>query len=745
MSLGEVEISGDPTPELTLVFRSQAVSLVAMRVERDSECGDRTGAGGLAASLLEQARVALASTLLASSDGSAVATWENYSIITDRRGTPLTPQLVIRQQSETAVPFRSAGVEPLLGRGFVQPVGNEIVFFAPDAEVLLDERFIARQCYQETAHPTDTALVGLQFEPAPSARRTTAIDGTLWIDRASAELRYLEFRFTGIEPDVRAAGAGGHIGFRRLDSGIWMVDRWTLRLPRATAAELMTRLSPVRQPPMRRAVDIVEHRGGVVIEVRRDTAVLHRSESDAASALPEVAARVGQPPVCESAATQPAMRAGIIYGQVVDSAGVPVPSATVRATWAATGTRGAMREGRVYQAYDGFFIFCGLPLRSEVQVAVVVDGRAVASSSVQLLETASARFTNLVWSKVPPEAPAASQKDAAARADSARAACTAALPDSLGMLYGVVAAVRGQPRASAMVTASWWVGRFENGVFTQSTEEHTARTDLDGSFTLCGVPREQMLLLHAMRGEEVGGPIEVSLDGASQRLDLTVADQDTRRALSGRLVDDKGVALAAATIAWRGDSSVMARTDSAGRFTLRDAPAGTGELIMRSVGFAPMSVAVSGSEEDSDLGAITLVRPRVTLGEVRIEETALSRERTEFEERRRGATGVFVTEEMLRGLPDISASTLASFVPRLAASGRGGRPTLKLRGGGVGYCNPRFFENGIDVGRLDSQEQIAEQWSLLQRAKRVEVYTAAFAPPKFNDNDGCGSVVVWTR
>ncbi|MCC7003768.1 MAG: carboxypeptidase regulatory-like domain-containing protein, partial [Gemmatimonadaceae bacterium] len=746
VALGDFDLSGDPTAELLLVFSAQAVSLAAVRVERDSECRDRSGAGGLAASLLEQARVALASTLLTSSDGSAVATWENFSIITDRLGTPLTPQLVLRQQSATAVPFRSAGVEALIGDGFARLIDDAFVFYAPDAEVLLDERFIARQCFQETTHPSDSALVGLHFEPSASARRTPAIDGTLWMDRRSAELRYLDFQFNGIDPDLRAAGAGGHIGFRRLESGIWMVDRWTLRLPRPTSQKLEAVLSPVGQQTTRRSVNVVEHRGGVVIEVRRGAESLYRSESDAASALPEVAARVGRTPVCEGAANEREGNSGIVFGQVIDSSGVPVSRATVRASWVATSgsrfSRSALRDSREYPAHDGFFIFCGLPIGGAVQVSVLDGSRAAVTSSVRLVPSAMAASVNIVWAKSAVDAAAASRKDATMRADSARAACAAALPDSLGMLYGGVSDVRGEPRAAATVIASWWIGRFENGVFKPGTTEQSARTDVDGSFTLCGVPREQMLSLRAERADETSGTIEIALDGASQQVALSVADPAPRRDLSGRLVDDTGAAIAAAMIVWRGDSSVVARTDATGRFVLANAPAGTGELMVRTVGFAPMSVAVSGSQADSDLGAITLVRPRVTLTEVRIEETMLTRERAGFEERRRGASaGVFITDEMLRGLPPISASMMASFAPRLRAVGR----TLRLRAGGFGFCRPRFFEDGIDVGRLDLKEQEADQISLLERAKRVEVYTAASAPPRFNDNDGCGAIVVWTR
>lgn len=63
---------------------------------------------------------------------------------------------------------------------------------------------------------------------------------------------------------------------------------------------------------------------------------------------------------------------------------------------------------------------------------------------------------------------------------------------------------------------------------------------------------------------------------------------------------------------------------------------------------------------------------------------------------------------------------------------------------GSAFCNPRFINNGIDEGVL-VHERAGEQWFLLERAKRIEVYTANQAPARYNDFDGCGVVVAWTR
>ena len=52
----------------------------------------------------------------------------------------------------------------------------------------------------------------------------------LWLDSATAELRSLEYRYVprGARQD---GGGGGFVAFGRYPSGLWGVQRWTIRLP----------------------------------------------------------------------------------------------------------------------------------------------------------------------------------------------------------------------------------------------------------------------------------------------------------------------------------------------------------------------------------------------------------------------------------------------------------------------------------------------------------------------------------
>jgi hypothetical protein len=49
------------------------------------------------------------------------------------------------------------------------------------------------------------------------------------------------------------------------------------------------------------------------------------------------------------------------------------------------------------------------------------------------------------------------------------------------------------------------------------------------------------------------------------------------------------------------------------------------------------------------------------------------------------------------------------------------------------------------VGKPSSTIPSDEMAQLLREAKRLEIYGAAWAPIEFQDPDGCGVILIWTR
>lgn len=138
-----------------------------------------------------------------------------------------------------AVPFRSAPPDTLDRDGYIRPAaGNPgvYVYSGPDAETILSDVFAARHCFtvREPRAREDAGLVGLAFRPVES-RDVADISGVLWLDRATAELRRLDFAYTRMPWDVPLDNVGGRVFFERLASGAWIVSRWWIRMPRTVS------------------------------------------------------------------------------------------------------------------------------------------------------------------------------------------------------------------------------------------------------------------------------------------------------------------------------------------------------------------------------------------------------------------------------------------------------------------------------------------------------------------------------
>lgn len=164
------------------------------------------------------------------------------------RSRRLVLDSVAERKGVVGRPFVSAPVDSLIEGGWVQPAGNDHIYFGPDAAALLSDTFLESHCFRpvvpesvgDRLAPSDGAsdgLVGLAFEPVPG-RTVAEIEGVLWVDRESAELRELTFRYVNLPPGIPAGSYGGRVGFRALEDGAWIVDRWTLRVPQVQESRI---------------------------------------------------------------------------------------------------------------------------------------------------------------------------------------------------------------------------------------------------------------------------------------------------------------------------------------------------------------------------------------------------------------------------------------------------------------------------------------------------------------------------
>jgi hypothetical protein len=129
-------------------------------------------------------------------------------------------------------PFRSLPAEHLSVGGYVTVnQDGSTDYYAPDADVILSDTFLADHCFKIAQDNLDhTGEIGLAFQPVPE-RKKPDIKGVLWMSAKTGELRTLEFNYSWLPNDVRTADYGGAVSFFRLPGGRWIVRSWRIRMP----------------------------------------------------------------------------------------------------------------------------------------------------------------------------------------------------------------------------------------------------------------------------------------------------------------------------------------------------------------------------------------------------------------------------------------------------------------------------------------------------------------------------------
>jgi hypothetical protein len=278
-------LTGDETHELTLRVASTAVSLEGINVvaARRQRCAVRPEQGLEAYAIWEEVRKALSAAAWTDEQASFLFDQTVYEDALDARATQVT-EVGRRQTGRVRRPFYSLPLERLLNEGFVQNTDSGTFYFAPDAQVLLSDQFLDHHCFRAAEpHPGESALVGLSFEPARRGG-STGIDGTLWIDRRTSELRYLEFGYPSPHAGISNATLGGRLEFYRLPSGEWIVRRWWLRTPRiGQQAGRTASGQPLDQHVL---IGLTEHGGEIQRVSRRNGEVVFSRETVVGPQLP---------------------------------------------------------------------------------------------------------------------------------------------------------------------------------------------------------------------------------------------------------------------------------------------------------------------------------------------------------------------------------------------------------------------------------------------------------------------------
>lgn len=307
------------------------------------------------------------------------------------------------------------------------------------------------------------------------------------------------------------------------------------------------------------------------------------------------------------------------------------------------------------------------------------------------------------------------------------------------VLMGLIRNRIGAPSPGLEVRATWQELRLERGTLARTVLATVDTSNANGFFALCGVPVDEYVGVVAVGPDAETGERRVTIGVGANWIRLVAAAPSEGREVVGRVVNARTIGalggIEAAEVTLGGNATTF--TDSLGRFRIV-APHSSADLEVRALGYQPFRVAIPDKFEE-ETWEIPL-EPVTALDTVRIVERRLTRWQEEFEERRKMGMGRFVTDSMLRRFPRVTPQALGSLVPLVVASGT----AVKIRGS-MGICDPRVFEDGADLGQMTDATERQDLLRLLERAKRIEIYAASFAPPRFADFDGCGSLVIWTR
>jgi hypothetical protein len=326
-----------------------------------------------------------------------------------------------------------------------------------------------------------------------------------------------------------------------------------------------------------------------------------------------------------------------------------------------------------------------------------------------------------------------------------RAACGPSNPprDS-GFVYGVVRHASTQrPVGDASIDIRWVEMTIDKDMKVgQRLWRSQTRSDAGGSFGVCGIPSDGVVLVQASADSAESGAIEVATGGARiRRRDLYLGSAGDRGTIVGTLTGTAGSPFGDARVML--DSMAPVRSSADGRFTLRDVAIGTRQLVITAIGMEPLSLVVDVFSRDTAVVIAEIRKAATTLAPVNVKAIARRRQfERELDERRRTGLGSMRDSTQIKAMGTI-ASVFEGFAGATVRRSRSGTEFSVWFRAGTDQC--------LALVWLDGRRADFDQLSLIHPSEvaLVEIYPRrAMVPPKFmvpGRGQACGAVVVWTK
>ena len=633
----------------------------------------------------EQVRAALTAADVTAENSQLVTTTLSY----ERRQT--LNGLTLRQMGtvSTAVssrPWVSLSADSLRKTGYVvtEAGTDSRTFHGPDMRVLGSDAFIEDHCFRIVA-ASDTSRIGIAFEPTPQRKDLPEIQGTMWLDRASSELREMEWQYLNIAKNVDETATGGAMHFARLGNGAWLISRWSIRMPL-----LEMGASNQTQVVVFRGIKVV---GGELVAATsasgQDTLwagpkmTLHGFAFDSLSKKTMTSALVGIAGTNRTAITDSAGR--FAFGDLPP---------------------GAYRLITQHDALEAI----GLPYQATTAV-LTSDGDTV-NITMPSFET--------IW----------------------RLACESAPPGrDTALVYGTIRGLgRPRPVAGASVIATWIDVAMSGKKKIDTKRWHLdGQTDSTGSYVLCGLPTQTGLRMRAVADSAESGLIDLPplVDRLVERRDLTISyDPNSRGVVAGKVVGRNSSPIGGARIIADGVQEV--RTDAQGRFVLRDVPLGTQQIEVLAVGLQPVARIVDVSPNDTARIELHVTKP-VVLQRVNIVASSIRQQFiSDFNARREKGLGQFRDSTVIGGYGTLNGALSQMqgikmmrdkiYLPRPA-----------------GECIPAVWIDGVHVQSTDDLMALRPNDIAAIELYTRELMTPMQFIVKGSRAPNCGAIVAWTK
>lgn len=638
------------------------------------------------------------------------------------------------RQSAARSPYRSVPTDVLASEGFARRDGTGWLYRAPDADVLLSESFLQTHCF-EIAERRDGGRVGLSFRPVED-RYVPEIQGTMWVDTATAALEEVEFRYTNLGLPVADSIARGRVVFEQLPGGEWYVDRWWIRWPRRVE-EGQLRQQGIDETGVR--------------QVRRDRKVVRYGEVGA-----EVASDVAGGDEAEEPERRTVVGRGTVIGTVYDSlreapaGGVEVHlHGTGRLARAGPNGEFAFRgvpEGR----YRVSFVHPLMPALPDTLTGATVEVDPFSTSDVRLASPGPDRVRRWTCG------------DAAG-----------------GLVLGRVVARDGsEPVPGARVWFDWDEdGGAPSGVAAAAEDaamQGSVEADSAGRFRVCGVALERPVTVEAR-----GGIDTLRVDGSRRMAAVELrVDPDAAVELADRGSTADGTELVGTVEAMRTgeplpgariellDAERTITAEREGVFRAAGLAPGTQRLVVQHLGYRTDTVRVRLERGTSTFVRLKAETDPVELAglEVEVERRVEDRQLAGFYRRMESGLGRFASHEQVerhgvlgavRRMPNVQVRPCyQNRIPipgcyRLVSADRGHGFGVRAASGATRDCVPDIYLDGIRLGRGDE----AAAGSAFEAVRNlppeeiegIEIHEPGTAPAQYGGTGGgCGVMLVWT-